>query len=643
MIFNRIFFAVPRRAGDLRCQYAERCVRELRAAGADARLLITEPERSISAPESESTDMPVHSLAHGPHDGPSDLWLSLVRFLEENAPCAYVSNGDWTAALACPRLSNRIAVIGVLHEDTREDYDHCARLGRYWNALVVLEPALRQRIIGEYPAIAARLGPMTANSSPADYIPLLSRISADVTSGRYRRRQHRMPNAPQTLFPSMSDRELAREASRVNAVPLWPETARPQAAAVRTTSSAQRVEDHRIILAVPTGRVSGVDVFSVNLARELICRGYKAELVQTAPDAAVSDRLPMPEDVPVGHLQMRPFPTWRERWDAMRRYLEERAPCIYLPNYDSRHSCVAPTLSAGVKIVGIGHSDDAQHYAHLLHLAPYWDAVVGVSDAVTSTIATLAPGIEGRQWTIPYGIPIPESLPRRPSLDGRRLNAVYTGRIVRFQKRALDLLSIATALQQRACDVELTVAGTGTELMEFLGGASQLILSRHLRYVGALANDDVMRLLADSDVFVLPSSFEGLPVSLLEAMAHGCVPVVSSIRSGVPQVIEDGRNGYLLPIGDINGFADRMQHLSSNPEVLESMRSSAYKTVRERHGVDRMTSAYLEVFEKIVSNPYVRPSGRVAPPPGLSGIEAAMPRFPMPVRRVVWRLRGKKH
>jgi glycosyltransferase involved in cell wall biosynthesis len=324
----------------------------------------------------------------------------------------------------------------------------------------------------------------------------------------------------------------------------------------------------------------------------------------------------------------------------MREYLEQRAPCIYIPNYDDRHSCIIPTLSPAVKVVGIGHSDDAQHYAHILSLAPYWDAIVGVSSAVTESIASLAPGIEARQWTIPYGVPVPQELRVRAASPVTR--AAYAGRLVRFQKRALDLVSIADELRARGVDVELTVAGTGTEMSEFLAAAGSVMLSRHLRYVGGLTNEQVHELIAESDVFVLPSSFEGLPVSLLEAMANGCVPVVSAIRSGVPEVITNGENGFTVPIGDIEAFADRITMLAADSELLSRLRANAYATARDRFSVERMTSSYLEVFETVVGRPYERPQGSIKPPPDLSPIEALMPRFPMPVRRLVWRVRGRK-
>ncbi len=146
-----------------------------------------------------------------------------------------------------------------------------------------------------------------------------------------------------------------------------------------------------------------------------------------------------------------------------------------------------------------------------------------------------------------------------------------------------------------------------------------------------------MRLLAESEVFVLPSGFEGLPVSLLEAMSTGCVPIVTAIRSGVPEVIRHGENGFLVPVGGIREFGDCISTLANDNSLLDRMRQNAHSTVRNRFGIDKMTSAYIDVFERIIANQYVRPRGNVLPPPGLDGIQSIIPSFPLPLRRLAWR------
>lgn len=648
MIAERVIIGVPGWSPGPVCDFAASLAHALPKLGFDAQILVTQPAASETAFLPPRSDIRVSAIPHAPHDRQSDLWLALIRQLEEWAPCIYLSNQDWTAAFASMRLSNRVQVVGVLHEDRPEEYESCARLGRFWNAIVALDPDLRQRLIAAHPEHAARLYPVRprqqglqepdAGVMAGDFATLFASSTERTISRQYRRRQKEMSGIPNRLMPGLSRKEIERELTRVNTVPLWPDAARPQKPAKRSGPSSSPLHDHRIVIAIPAGRVSGVDVFSINLARALIARGLRAEIVQTMPNANIADRLPLPDDVPVFRLNTRPYPTWRETWRAMRQHLEERAPCIYVPNYDSRHSCVIPSLSSRVKAVGIGHSDDSQHYAHMLRLAPHWDAVVGVSDAITAFIAALAPGIEDRQFTIPYGVPVAENVPHRHGPSDGRLRVVYTGRIVRFQKRAMDLVSIADILKADDSHAELTIAGGGSDLPDFLSSAGPVMRSQHLRYVGGLTNADVMGLLAESHVFVLPSGFEGLPVSLLEAMSMGCVPIVTAIRSGVPEVIRHGENGFLVPVGGIREFGDCISALANDNSLLDRMSKNAHSTVRNRFGIDKMTSAYIDVFERIIANQYVRPRGKILPPPGLDGIQSIIPNLPMPLRKLAWRL-----
>lgn len=648
MTVNRVIFGVPSLNDGSVVNHVAGAVRGLGRREYDARILVTE----ASPDQAEclfTTDVRVESLPLASRDSVADRWLSLIRYLEEHAPCIYVTNGDSRAALACSRLSNRVKVIGVLHEDSQAEYNHCARLGQFWNAIVVLDPALRQRIIGEFPQHAARLAPFDQASASggvtevednraAAYSKVFELVERDSRSGLYRRRRVKMAEPPASLMPDMSESEIVRDVKRVNSVRAWPDTG-PRLAPMQTTEGRTPLAEHRIVIAVPTGRVSGVDVFSVHLARELIKLGYKAELVITDPDAPVADRLPLPDGVPAYVLKTRSYPTWRERWAAMREHLLARAPCIYLPNYDSRHSCIVPGLPSSVKVVGIGHSDDPQHYSHIVSMAEYWDAIVGVSDAVTDALTDLIPGAEDRQWTIPYGVQVPEERVRE-NID-RPLQAIYTGRIVQTQKRVMDLISVVEELEVRSSRVELTVVGGGTELAAFLERAGPLIGRQRLHYVGGVTNEAISGLLSGSDAFLLPSSFEGMPISLLEAMAHGCVPIVTRIRSGVPQIVRDGENGFIVPIGAVGDFAERLTRLENDRELLAGMRKNAYQTVREEFSMSRMVAAYAGMFETVVSRPYARPRGRRIHPAGLHPVEAILPRFPQPLQRTIAGLRGR--
>lgn len=400
--------------------------------------------------------------------------------------------------------------------------------------------------------------------------------------------------------------------------------------------------DYRVIVAATTGRVSGVDVFSVDLVRGLNRLEIPAHILLTRPELQPPDRMALPSDVPIERLPVDRRESWRARWRAMMRYVEERAPCIYIPNYDWYHSCVSPKLSEEVAVVGIVHSDDPRHYEHVARLGAYWNAVVAVSDAIARHTAALYPTLEPRLVTIPYGVEVPSRLPDRQGGEDAPLRIVYAGRLVQEQKRVLDLPQIARALVERGVPMELTVVGGGTEEQQVQDACAELSLHGHVKFLGIVPNDQVLEVFAQSEVFLLTSAFEGLPLSLLEAMGRGCVPVVSDIRSGIPEVVQDGVNGYTVPVGDVKGFAERVTLLQSDLALRRQLSMQAYRTIRDggyrvEDMVERYRSLFQRVFEETARGFYRRPRGKILPPPSLEAEVSWKGRLPAPLRSLgVW-------
>lgn len=379
---------------------------------------------------------------------------------------------------------------------------------------------------------------------------------------------------------------------------------------------------YQVILAATSGRVSGVDVFSCNLARGLQRRGIPAYIVLTGHHWQPPDPMPLPADIPVQTLPMGRYASWPAHWRAMVHYLERRAPCIYIPNYDWLHSCVSPRLSAQVGIVGIVHSDDPQHYEHVARLGRYWNAIVAVSQTVAERTAALDPSLAPRLLTIPYGVAVPPQLPARQSAENAPLKIVYAGRLVQEQKRVLDLPRIARALADQGAPFVLTFIGGGEDAEQVRAACAELEVQAHCRFLGILPNDQVLQVLAQSDVFILTSEYEGLPVSLLEAMGQGCVPVVTDIRSGIPEVVQDGANGYRLPVGDSPAFARCLARLQRDVALRQALAVQAHHTIHSgAFGLESMVEAYAGLFERVLAQAkagaYRRPRAKVLPPPAL--------------------------
>lgn len=373
----------------------------------------------------------------------------------------------------------------------------------------------------------------------------------------------------------------------------------------------------------PVWSLNGVNVFSASLVRGLRDEGVDAQLLITLPDMHDPKPMPWPTDIPVETLPVRGGAGWPARWRAMKGYLEERAPCVYLPNYDFWHSCVSPRLSQGVGVVGIVHSDDPQHYEHVARLGGYWNAIVAVSPEIAERTAALDPSLVPRLRTIPYGVEVPAAFPPRDRRPAAPLRIVYHGVLKRAQKRILDLVAVVAALQQQGVPVRLTVIGGGPDEGRLRSAVATLPDPDAVQFLGIVSHAELSPLLAQQDAFVLTSSFEGLPLALLEAMAQGCVPVVSDVRSGVPGLVRDGYNGFRVPVGQVGAFAVRLAVLHRNRSLGREMARNAHRTIVEgglRIGdmVRRYASLFDQVLREADSGAYRRPRGIIHMPPVLT-------------------------
>jgi glycosyltransferase involved in cell wall biosynthesis len=120
---------------------------------------------------------------------------------------------------------------------------------------------------------------------------------------------------------------------------------------------------------------------------------------------------------------------------------------------------------------------------------------------------------------------------------------------------------------------------------------------------------DVPQLLEDADVFVLSSRSEGAPLSILEAMAAG-LPVVASAVGGVPEIVDDGTTGLLVPPGDAGALAAALERLLADPALRSRLGGAGWERVRERFDLAQLRRSHLELYDRELAR-----VGRATPMP----------------------------
>jgi len=144
----------------------------------------------------------------------------------------------------------------------------------------------------------------------------------------------------------------------------------------------------------------------------------------------------------------------------------------------------------------------------------------------------------------------------------------------------------------------LLMVGDGPDLDAAARLSRERGLDDYVHFLGA--QDQVQQLLSIADVFLLPSAQESFGLAALEAMACE-VPVVASRVGGLPEVIEDGRNGFLHPPDDLDGMAASAVSLLTDPARHAQMSAAANKTVRTRFCSEKIVPLYEAYYEEVLA------------------------------------------
>jgi glycosyltransferase involved in cell wall biosynthesis/GT2 family glycosyltransferase len=308
----------------------------------------------------------------------------------------------------------------------------------------------------------------------------------------------------------------------------------------------------------------------------------------------------------------------------MRRRLSS-GPGVFLAN-DYFGLAYAAAHAGEKAVVQILHGDAELHYGLAERFASHVDAFVAVSARIREELCRRLPERAGDVHHLPSGVPLPERL--RTEQAGP-LRLVYTGRIER-EKGVLDLPEIDRLAIAAGVRLSWTLIGAGPDERRL---RERFRHAEHVRFAGALSADETRALLPDHDVFVLPSRIEGLPISLLEAMAAGLVPVASDLESGIREVVEPECSGLLARPGCPEDFTAALVRLHGDRALLERCSRAAAARVRSRHGLRDRAAAYFELFADLEDGP-ARPRPRFSRGPS----RLDRPWLPNPLVRTIRRL-----
>ena len=252
--------------------------------------------------------------------------------------------------------------------------------------------------------------------------------------------------------------------------------------------------------------------------------------------------------------------------------------------------------------------------SNLFRLLEHWlarrtTALIAVSPEVRDDLVALGVAPAEKFTVVRLGIELQE---RVGSLDGdaqgletRRQLGIAPDRFVvgwigrmTAVKRTDDVLLAVRRLRDRGVDAVLCMVGDGPDRETVERRARELGIVRSSLFLGY--QDDVAPYYAAFDALILPSANEGTPVSAIEALAGGR-PVVATDVGGVPDVVRDGVDGFLVAPGDVDAMADRLARLAADADLRRRMGEAGSASVRERYSVERLLDDVDRLYRSLLA------------------------------------------
>lgn len=237
------------------------------------------------------------------------------------------------------------------------------------------------------------------------------------------------------------------------------------------------------------------------------------------------------------------------------------------------------------------------------------DAVLAVSDGVAASVhrprwlpKASYPPVE----TLLHGVDVDDA---RRGPDARRAarqqldlpdDVPVIGNVANLtpKKDHASLLQAVVRLRAAHPDLVTVLIGTGPLEAELRQQVADLDLVDHVRFLGM--RDDVLDLLPALDAFVLSSRYEGLPISMLEAMASEVACVLARV-GGIPEAVEDGEEGLLLPARDPDALGRALGQVLTDADLRNRLGTNARERVRRDFSIDRAVRTLEERYDEVLT------------------------------------------
>ncbi len=233
-----------------------------------------------------------------------------------------------------------------------------------------------------------------------------------------------------------------------------------------------------------------------------------------------------------------------------------------------------------LQVIAVVHNDEAGYYDAYMGMERYIDKCIIISTKMKDRL--LERGFpEEKICFLPWKIACGSELKRGYSLKRLSLSLGYAGRVTVRQKRMDLLWKMVQRLEEKDMDFVLEIAGDGDYMEEFLSLVKRKKLQEKVRFLGFIPREEIPSFWQRQDIMVSCSDWEGHSISQAEAMAAGAVPIITDV-SGARDDVDDGENGFVVEVGDVDGIVEKICFLYEHRELLPIMGRKAYESIKAK-------------------------------------------------------------
>ncbi len=346
--------------------------------------------------------------------------------------------------------------------------------------------------------------------------------------------------------------------------------------------------------------LGGAEQVVLHLARHLNRQRFAPLVACLTRPGRFSDSLAA-EGIPVFCLEKRPKLDWRLCGRLRRLFKEQKVDLIHTHLFTANLWGRLAAWGTGVPVVVTEHSTDTWKGwfyrwldRRMKSLTTQW---VFVSPQVRDFY-------EGQMGPLPNaqviynGVPLAEPPTSKPP-DAHPIVLAMVGRLV-SEKEPRRFIELVARLSQEGLSVKGVLVGDGPERPALERAVAELQAENLVTLAGFVP--DAKKIWEGVDLLCLTSSREGLPLSLLEAMARG-IPVLATSVGGVPECLTDGVEGILVPFGDWEAFAREARRLIQDPELRRRLGEAGRARVQRQFRLEQMVTQHEALYARLLGPP----------------------------------------